>query len=301
MKTFIEKIIKLYKKNNEIPQLICHYSNIDSVLGILNSNSFWASDIEYLNDKNEFKYSIDLISDRLMATLQYQLSKTTDKLRRTFYKTMIELMDRKEILNEYQIFVVSFSTKNDLLSQWRGYCPDNFGLSVGLSLKENIYVVDKPEYSIYLLPCFYDKVEYDEIIQELIESFFNELIANMEKYDIVKRDMSYFDIIYNKYINKYLLVSSIIKDESFSEEDEWRLLVVTKIDTNSSNLNFRKGESLMIPYIEIPITDVCLEFSKIIIGPTRYPVLSKKSLFQLTEKYNLNFEIINSKIPYRKC
>jgi hypothetical protein len=74
-----------------------HYTSIDTAFNILDSDSFWATNVRFSNDAME---------ERLLK--------------------IDNIIDRDD-------YVVCFCTKNDKLSQWRGYCHDG-GMAINLDL-----------------------------------------------------------------------------------------------------------------------------------------------------------------------
>ena len=43
--------------------MLYHYTNLQGLLGIINSKSIWASNSNYLNDDREFNHLFNLVSD----------------------------------------------------------------------------------------------------------------------------------------------------------------------------------------------------------------------------------------------
>lgn len=46
------------KLNNE--KILYHYTSVEGIFGILNNNKIWATNMFFLNDISEFKYTFDL-------------------------------------------------------------------------------------------------------------------------------------------------------------------------------------------------------------------------------------------------
>ena len=94
-------------------------------------------------------------------------------------------------------------------------------------------------------------------------------------------------------------VSTFIKHTSFIDEQEYRII---HKGTNYNKVNHCEGKSMITPYIEFPPVDdkEKLPISKIIVGPTPHPELSKLSVKSLleSEKYE-GVEVEISDVPYR--
>ena len=72
-------------------------------------------------------------------------------------------------------------------------------------------------------------------------------------------------------------IAPLIKDQSFADEREWRL-VADRVSVRE--LCHRPGESMLIPYYNIPIGDDQKfdSIREIIVGPTPHPELSVASV-----------------------
>ena len=57
-----EKAQSVNKRN-----VLYHYTSLSGLLGIIENKCIWASDIRYLNDSNEFSYTIELASELFKA------------------------------------------------------------------------------------------------------------------------------------------------------------------------------------------------------------------------------------------
>ncbi|GAF99954.1 unnamed protein product, partial [marine sediment metagenome] len=42
-------------------KIVYHYTSLEGLIGIINSQRIWATDILYLNDASEFKYSKNIL------------------------------------------------------------------------------------------------------------------------------------------------------------------------------------------------------------------------------------------------
>ena len=98
-------------------------------------------------------------------------------------------------------------------------------------------------------------------------------------------------------LSNIVYISSFIKHISFSDELETRIIHYGKCNV----MKYRNGKSMILPYMELPITNENddLPISKIIIGPTPNQELSKMSVQHLVEYLKYNIEVVSSDIPYR--
>ena len=98
------------------------------------------------------------------------------------------------------------------------------------------------------------------------------------------------------FIDKTTFFCSLIKDKSFIEEDEWRLLLFDE----KSEINFLNKGNYFRPYKKIKIDNLNDCINEVMMGPNSEKELCCLSLKMLFKKYNIEIEKLNqSEIPYR--
>ena len=123
---------------------IYHYSSQRGLLGILDTRELWATKIQFMNDAEEFRHAVAL-ARAVLKQRQNDLGKIEAINCAIQHLPVIETTD---------IFVACFSEAGDLLSQWRGYCPDGIGFSIGFDYEELKTVASAQE-------CFVGRCIYD--------------------------------------------------------------------------------------------------------------------------------------------
>ena len=77
-----------------------------------------------------------------------------------------------------------------------------------------------------------------------------------------------------------------LKDESFQEEREWRLISMPKGVFESE---FRQGISMLLPYFKLPLGDDRNAYlQEVVVGPTPHPELAESSVTMLLTKLKLS-------------
>jgi hypothetical protein len=152
----------------------------------------------------------------------------------------------------------------------------------------------------------YAKEEKENLVKstfDKLESLFESNSENKLRFSkILNRHkslkLSDSDIIQFYHHIKIMEISSYLKDESFIDEEEYRIVVEKE---KSDETMYRQGNSMIIPYIEVNFSDDDgkLPISKIIVGPTPHPELSKMSVSSLLKSKGYDIEVEISKIPYR--
>lgn len=102
----------------------------------------------------------------------------------------------------------------------------------------------------------------------------------------------------NAYLHRY---APILKDYAFREEKEWRIISRPKMCT-SNEFDFRQGDSMLIPYFKLKLSDepATLKIEEIVVGPTPHPKQSYMSAKSFMVRHSLkDAPVTSSSVPYR--
>ncbi len=256
----------------EIPTLY-HYTSQENFLKLFYSKSLWFTDLQYLNDSQEYDYAIGKIKEIILENYNSELFRDNF----SFYSK--------------PIYTFSFTEKRDSLSQWRGYC-SNGGIAFSL-YKDHLDTLIKSN-NIYLSKCYYDK---DDIMQLVIEK----IIGSTPEKFYEMRDSPYrgskFGHIYEDIAYRIRQYAPLIKHPAFMDEKEWRI-VADSLNRNDFKRLYRSGNSNIIPYVNMSFNVEHLGIQEIVISPTYNKELAHKSLKDFMA-FNTGGLVENSKIPYR--
>jgi hypothetical protein len=186
------------------------------------------------------------------------------------------------------VCVVSLTTEGDLLSQWRAYggCPSGFAIG----LRANHLREVAHEEGFYLAKSVYTPGDQELKIAELIEEFIERMTASLEW---SPRDEG-------GCVATATRLAGTLKDDSFAEESEWRLISKPKM---ASEIDFRQGRSILVPYFKFPLgSDRNAYLDSIRIGPTPHTELAVASAEMLLLKLGLaepKEKVARTRIPYR--
>jgi len=134
-----------------------------------------------------------------------------------------ELIKENILANPYFIqrdFLACFSTHSDMLSQWRAYGNNGCGVSLGfdsryLCLLKDLYDYDFAKVIYINNPKDILRKFVDDHLETIIKNYFAQ---NTIKQEIIDLKRQIYLIAYDAYQYGYK-----IKNETFKEEDEWRL------------------------------------------------------------------------------
>lgn len=277
--------------------------------GILGKNSLWASQIHFLNDTQEFKYSIGIF-EKVLAELRKELpeikgwmqvigepSSTSDPnlALSILYGSMKNvLLSLSPFFDKAPICVFSLSEEVDLLSQWRGYCPPGGGYSIGF--RPQLLNQFLKTQNLYLEPCIYNEIKQEARVKEAVTNTRDILLKNWT--GTLKENQKVLETHVAQFFIDFSRIASTLKHPSFSQESEWR--IISDYIANK-NMSFRVRKSMILPYFSISFKDFePFLIDEIIIGPAPEQSLAESSLRQFILQKKLNISIKTSKIPYRE-
>lgn len=295
------KFNNIVDKYYHTPRLLYHYTDVNGLVGIIETKNIWATDCRFFNDTSEIDYGIQLVREVI-----------TDEMRQENSEQDLEFLERSRNLEEvlfqlFDIYIVCFCEDGDILSQWRGYGDLGDGYSIGVEsekIKCDKYRVGR---------VIYSREEQESIIKGILSEHLRLLKDYYGEHEKAVVDLVITDLS----INFSVLVAQVIslfKHPAFCEEKEWRLVYFLKkfdalrngavITNYLDTVRFRSKNEYLVPYIEIGLCkdDKCnaAPIKEITCGPSKQPILKKIALEQFMKKNKYSdVIIINSDIPYR--
>jgi len=262
-----------------LPNVLYHYSDLETLYNITISKKLWLSSIHYMSDKSELNHGI-AIAQKVLSNL-----KKDYPLKVEFYNKFKDYLNILPALSA-DVFSFSLTEEGNLLSQWRGYTQKNRGISIGFDgtkLKEKA----SPN-GIQLKKVIYDFDEKYEAIKVAVDSVV----------DNYSSDKGSFDSYFTAQSESLIMTLSLIKDKAFMEEKEHRLFFVGK----HGDIKYRLGKVFMIPYTEMDISNLNEDgtiYKQVILGPHDYPDIASSSLLRFLGSQKACFIVVNSMVPLR--
>ncbi len=271
-----------------------HYTSQKGLLGIINDNNLWMTNIFYLNDSEEFTHTTKLI----ISIVKNHNKEITGKIEAgTSTQRESDLLRKfreiERVLNDFiseglsESYVFSLSNDGDTLNQWRGYCPEEGGFSIGFDYNKLSSIIDtlnnngnSERYEIKR--CLYEEEEQLKKLESLVDRIDDDLFYKKEFYKQLVTYSSYF------------------KHESFIKENEYR--IIYHGEPPNLEKRYTEGRSMIIPYVNLlppENKDIILPLSDVFVGPTPHNVLSKLSIISLLDSKGYDIDVKPSEIPYR--
>lgn len=272
---------------------IYHYTSQEAMLAIIGYNSFYASNIRFLNDTSELIYGKNLIKRiirRLLEDEEYKFDREnfTDK-GVYLLKEMLIAIEKQSITD---LYVLCFSRSKDLLSQWRGYATN--GVLIELDSEE---LFSSFEGNYLMRDIIYDiKKQESKIIEEIRILIMYAVYGSEDLFELSSDDLNEFP----SSASRVLLNSTVwFKDSCWKEEKEFRLVYNAKSPVfNHKNLDikYRSNCNFIVPYVELKSKKLPLK------GLMVSPDLNQEKLYDglnhFIRECNIDVEIEKSKIPF---
>jgi hypothetical protein len=303
-----------------IPPVLWHYTSFTALQGIVTSKTIWASEYRFLNDVEEFLHAKKLAESVIeeeppaaITGLPHEIM--LDKLVKSVFNS--DMMHPERL----RIMVASFSAVKDQLSQWRGYAGDSTGVCLGLDLR-HLRAPAGIATTVTFAPCLYRENEKRALLRAIFarcaealgEYAAKRAAASPSKIDedeipgYFVPGPSYLQEllgdIYRELQYDLLRVAPLLKNESFSEEREWRLVLPIEaifLPTNR-RIDFRATSDSIVPFVAHPLLahnqTGPIHLTQVIVGPGSHPSATL-GVTMFLNRNEIPIQAEPSAVPYR--
>jgi hypothetical protein len=296
--------------------LLYHYTTQEGLLGIIEMQELWATDVRFLNDMEEFEAGLKIaigMSERAYAHAGDDGRKTVayieSVLRFSFSKRPIYSISFAGPLKSDETLFASIDDPGDRLNMWRGYSGRGIAYSIGLTQRGT--TTDVEGIDLQLQECSYLKETKEKYLTEVLNCFgdlLNRCIKNrIEKVGHGTPIEQAMDEMrcelhtgFDEVLPDMKAQLSACKHESFWEEREWRLTVAPPPDDGS--VFYTSGRFGITPRVRVRLRgpDGLLPIKRIVVGPCPHKDEAIESLKGLLIRNGYtHIEPSASKIPYR--
>lgn len=205
--------------------ILYHYCSVEAFFNILKSKKIRLHNAYQMNDGLENRLT-DIAFHSFVTKNEGLFGQEDSEILRTHYD-----------INKAIPFVFCMSEEKDLLSQWRSYGGDGAGVAIGFN-KEMFPKVEgvpgrniSPDMNTGLCQAVYcGHGDVDALVQEIFNSGYKDAVG----VDKEKPWLHDFPLLVSR-------VSPVLKNKSFREEREWRLVHSPLIMSNDANENIIRG------------------------------------------------------------
>jgi len=266
--------------HDQRPPTLYHYTTAQGLLGIMESNRLWATNVRFLNDPSEIDYAICIIRESLGSV----------PLPANFHDQVNYRLDESEA--EARVYVCCFCLEGDLLSQWRGYGAQGGGYAIGFDTENfgdrEVAMPPRP----ILRRVIYDRETQFRLIRTWLQAVCDldtaqRAATNRTLRNRLSERMETLVFSFHLMLSQFLVC---FKNPAYEGEQEWRLIQFGRVQGNEIiKPAFRPRGGRIIPYATLDMTQPAgknpgkLPIQGIRFGPTLEPQTAKRSLRLLCE------------------
>ena len=221
-----------------------HYTNLESLFGIIGGEELWLSDHRNLNDKNEIAESrlrvFKIFKDESEGVIRESLELGTTPKRTDQF-----------LGSEHPAFIMSFSAAEDFLSQWKGYANSETGIAIEFNSQALQKISGDKNY--IFAKVIYDETDIRLMMKELsllLEEIIRIRIGNLLPIESHAEEIQKFFALIGIFIE---LCGSVSKQKEWGEEKEYR--IVSSISAGEYP-SFRISRGMIVPYVRIKIAPI---------------------------------------------
>jgi hypothetical protein len=264
-----------------MPECVYHYTSAAGFSGILCDKAIRATNYSFLNDPSEVIVGRQLVEHEMAA-----MSHQSDRSVREFLR---EVSRHLTIETLAEVYVASFTSLPDDLSQWRAYgstLPERFAIGFNvLALIEQASALPNAMYAKVVYEPQQRAERVRALLEKVAELFLREPPSESEW------------LVYALVTAAHLVrVMPILKDKSYDREEEWRVVMWHRRGDEEPSIDTSRG--FLKPYlpfplgVNIPIVDVS------IMAPTRREQALKAAALLLQAKGIAGVVPHHSEIPF---
>ncbi len=275
------------------PPWFYHYTTAEGIIGILDEKNIWATDANYLNDYAEIRRGIFYAWEWFKQNLSEIKNIMGDK----YINTLVANLEHEPWKQSGQrMYICSFSTERDSLSQWRGY-GGKMGYSIGFH--QNYLMKKAEELGLDFVQCIYEHNESKNPVRDALDKLmesghFGQALTSMN--EILDSTLTVIHVIQAN--------SVALKGEGFKDEREWRIYPKIKNEryenSGIEDESYRVENGIFIPYIKYPLFPKIMKESLI---PTldNKPLPSIKFMIGPTLHRDIAYDGLNRFLLERQC
>jgi hypothetical protein len=281
---FQNEVDKQVRRTHESGQTLYHYTSLQSLMGMIETNNLWMSKGNFLNDSSELVY----FSNVLKGVISNMKVEQETELWRLFIRELKLSMNRflKKIEeSDMEVYIFSMSHTQDSLALWYNYAKGE-GYNLGFYAEDLLKKTSAfPEESNVLHGLVvYDRHEQEQVLMNFLEKTFN-LVAQYEAEEVKKALPGHF-------LSVMTTCAIFFKDPAFKSEEEYRIAYMNTGGSISPQARFRAQNGVIIPYIAVDFEER-LPLTHITIGPKNNIDIAKRGIEHYLNSKGYNMKEIS--------
>jgi hypothetical protein len=291
-----------------VPNLLYHYTSLETIQKVLETDDIRLSHAEYSNDQRELEEARILITSRLAA--------------HAGPRTFVDAVEAAYALQaqNLDVYVFCMSTgipgkplPQDMLSQWRAYAQDGRGgcLTI-ISNALRAFVFHFPA-GLRHNPVIYDSLVQATLIDGILTAGSSLHAANPAT-------------AVDATVGALIFTMPIIKHSGFEEEQEWRL-IYTPLEEAPPRLGFHPRRDFLAPFVTlqhlwsdvrtklstvpglpinpppsnvpVPTDNPLFPVQSVMVGPSGNQSLNERAMRKVITQWRPNLTLQRSSTPYR--
>jgi hypothetical protein len=204
-----------------LPPMLWHYTSGAGLRGILESRSFWATNLLYLDDYREFRFAGEVMGNVLA---QLRDEEAAPEIRSALV-TLQELISRRDPLVTPDLYICCFTSRGNNPNVWRRHTQLADAYNIGV---DGLFLFSHGLQNWQLRKCIYAEAEQRVLVHEVLHRRVDEL----KQGDDLQR-------VIPALAHEMGGLAPVLKHREFEDEDEWRM-----IHYPSRYVKYANGEEL---------------------------------------------------------
>ncbi|ATQ31315.1 hypothetical protein CS378_22940 [Rhodococcus ruber] len=277
-----------------------HYTDTGGLIGIIQGEKLWATNIQFLNDSLEYDFGLRAVIDALRDSLARAKESDSPTILYSIELenavqagiTMLESTGPSPKDGQY---VCCFSRCFDDLGQWRGYATDGYCITfdehkLTKSLSESQPDERSVRHGSVAYGGFFEwgQAEYTDSVLSRLHEILHKSDTNLEEYGFSASDPIFGEFVRQNNRHALAAIAEVaavqnsipfLKEAGFADEQEMRVCV-----SHPNAVEFRPSKIGPIPYTELKFDPTCIK--AITVGPGLNIELRQATLeYLLTQKF----------------
>lgn len=278
----------------EHPQHLFHFTDLQGMVGILETHTLWATLATALSDQSEVSYGLS----RARQLIQRGDAPGDAAFLQTIERFLDPQNSPAAFRLEWRTFIISFCARADLALQWLHY--GRAGSGVALALDAN-RIQKKP---FDLVQVLYEEVRQDLLIHSIIKAAFDCLqhhVGGLSQSEVQSLEA----VAAHLTAQRIWMAAPRLKSHAFADEREWRLITydlsgerVPRSPDPRLPTRYRIVARRVVPYLELRYET--LPVTEAILGAALLMQPQDPGLTMLVESTNAGMLITRSQVPVRE-